>query len=213
MRQAEQDTKDKILSAALDLFCVDGYSTVSIRDIGKVVGIKESSIYYHFKNKEDILHSLFRKSEQLTLVRKDQFIQALESVPKVERKEFIAAGIAYLEGYLLEEKINKLIRMLTIEKQRNAEAAELYRQLLFSVPLDHHKKVFSFMIDKGWMEGDDVEHLAAEYQSKILYVFHKYFSGSVVETTDEKRIPARLELSSLLERFFNQHIGEEDSLK
>lgn len=206
MRQAEQDTKEKILSAALDLFCVDGYSTVSVRDIGKAVGIKESSIYYHFKNKEDILYSLFRKSEQWTQVRKEQFIQALESVPRVERENFIAAGIAYLEGYLLEEKINKLIRMLTIEKQRNSEAAQLYRQLLFSVPLDHHKKVFSFMIDKGWMKGDDVEQLAADYQSKVLYVFHKYFSGTV-ETTSEERTLAKLELSSLLGRFFSQYIG------
>lgn len=207
MRQAEHDTKEKILSAALDLFCVDGYSTVSIRDIGKTVGIKESSIYYHFKNKEDILYSLFRKSEQWIQVRKEQFIQALEAVPEVEREKFIAAGIAYLEGYLLEENINKLIRLLTIEKQRNAEAAELYRQLLFSVPLDHHKRVFSFMMDKGWMEGDDAEHLAAEYQSKILYVFHKYFSGSVVEATSEERALALLELSSLLGRFFNQYRG------
>lgn len=206
MRQAEQDTKEKILSAALDLFCVDGYSTVSVRDIGKAVGIKESSIYYHFKNKEDILYSLFRKSEQWTQVRKEQFIQALESVPRVEHENFIAAGIAYLEGYLLEEKINKLIRMLTIEKQRNSEAAQLYRQLLFSVPLDHHKRVFSFMIDKGWMKGDDVEQLAVEYQSKVLYVFQKYFSGTF-EATSEERTLAQLELSSLLGRFFSQYIG------
>lgn len=206
MRKDEQDTKERILNVALNLFCVDGYSAVSIRDIGKAVGIKESSIYYHFKNKEDILHSLFRKAEQWTLVRKEQFNLALESVPKVERGKFIAAGISYLDGYLLEENMNKLIRMLTIEKQRNPEAAELYRQLLFNVPLNHHKQVFSFMIDKGWMAGDDLEHLAAEYQSRILYVFHKYFPGCI-EATSEERALAQLELSSLLERFFDQYIG------
>lgn len=211
MRQAEQDTKEKILDAALDLFCVDGYTTVSIRDIGKAVGIKESSIYYHFKNKEDILYSLYRKSEQWTQVRKGQFIQALESVPEVECKEFIAAGVAYLEGYLLEETINKLIRMLTIEKQRSPEAAEIYQQLLFSVPLEHHKNVFSFMIDKGWTAGDDAELLAAEYQGIILYVFHKYFSGPG-NASAEKRASARLELSALLERFFNQRFGKEAQL-
>ncbi|RCX20724.1 TetR family transcriptional regulator [Fontibacillus phaseoli] len=209
MKQPEQSTKNRIMDAALDLFCVDGYTTVSIRDIGKAVGIKESSIYYHFKNKEDILHSLFDQSEQWTQIRKVQFIQALDAASRIECEKFVFAGVAYMEGYLLEGKINKLIRMLTIEKQRSSKAAEIYRQLLFTVPLEHHKHVFTRMRDKGFMEGDDPELLAAEYQSMILYVFHKYFSGPGL-AEDEERTAARIELSELLRRFFAQHICKEE---
>ncbi len=205
MSQPEKHTKDKILDAALDLFCVDGYSTVSIRDIGKAVGIKESSIYYHFKNKEDILQSLFDQSEQWTQMRKSQFNQALDAVSEIECEKFIFAGVAYLESYLLEEKINKMIRMLMMEKQRSLKAAEIYRQLFFTVPLEHHKNVFTRMRDKGYIAGDDPELLAAEYQSIILYVFHKYFSGPDI-ASDAERAAARLELSVLLKRFFKQHI-------
>ena len=42
------ETKQKILDVALDLFSQNGFSAVSIRDICKVVDIKESSVYYHF---------------------------------------------------------------------------------------------------------------------------------------------------------------------
>ena len=49
------NTKDKILNEALKMFSDLGYKSVSIRDIAKKVDIKESSIYYHFKNKQDIL--------------------------------------------------------------------------------------------------------------------------------------------------------------
>ncbi|MGN1451448.1 MAG: TetR/AcrR family transcriptional regulator, partial [Eubacteriales bacterium] len=47
-------TKKKISEAALNLFAENGYSSVSIRDICKQVQIKESSVYYHFKNKQAI---------------------------------------------------------------------------------------------------------------------------------------------------------------
>ena len=43
-------TKQQIFEVSLDLFSKKGYSAVSIRDICKYVQIKESSIYYHFKN-------------------------------------------------------------------------------------------------------------------------------------------------------------------
>ena len=47
-------TKERILDVSLELFSQRGYSAVSIRDICKGVGIKESSVYYHFENKQNI---------------------------------------------------------------------------------------------------------------------------------------------------------------
>lgn len=48
-------TREKILEVSLDMFAKQGYTAVSIRDICKKVGIKESSVYYHFKNKQWLL--------------------------------------------------------------------------------------------------------------------------------------------------------------
>ena len=49
------DTKQRILDVSLDLFSRSGFSAVSIRDICGQVQIKESSIYYYFKNKQALL--------------------------------------------------------------------------------------------------------------------------------------------------------------
>lgn len=54
------DTK-KILQFALDLYAKQGFTVVSIRDICKQVGIKESSVYDHFKNKQSILDELISR--------------------------------------------------------------------------------------------------------------------------------------------------------
>lgn len=58
------DTKERILETSIEMFSESGYSDVSIRDIAGTVGIKESSIYYHFKSKQDILDTLVRKYEE-----------------------------------------------------------------------------------------------------------------------------------------------------
>ncbi|WP_052339787.1 TetR family transcriptional regulator [Gorillibacterium massiliense] len=204
MNGIEQSTKEKILVAALDMFSVDGYTAVSIRDIGKAVGIKESSIYYHFRNKEDIFQTLLDQAEQLAQIRKDSFNNELYVVSKIVCEKFINAGIAYIEGYLLEAKIHKLIRMLLIEKQRNENAAIIYHKLLFVAPLEHHKNVFTFMIDKGYIHEDHPDFLAAEYQSIILYVFQKYFSGPGA-VADDAKSAAKKELTLMLKRFFTHY--------
>lgn len=53
------DTKTKILLASIKFFLKKGYDSTSISDISSAVGIKKSSIYYHFKNKEAIfIHAI-----------------------------------------------------------------------------------------------------------------------------------------------------------
>ena len=51
-------TREKILNVSLELFSQRGFSAVSIRDICKCVGIKESSVYYHFENKQNIFEAI-----------------------------------------------------------------------------------------------------------------------------------------------------------
>ncbi len=210
MNANNENTKEKILAAALDLFCVNGYTTVSVRDIGKAVGIRESSIYYHFKDKEEILQTLLQQAEQYTLLLKNSFNHALSAISKVECDKFIAAGISYIEDFLLEETIYKLVRTLTMEKQRNEAAAAIYHKLLFTTPLEHHKNVFSYLIEKGYIKDDSQESLAAEYQAIILYIFHKYFSAPTTAIQEVKSV-AREELTKLLKRFFIHYFNGEVS--
>ncbi len=47
-------TKQQIISVALDLFINNGYERTSLTDIAKQIGITKPAIYYHFKNKETL---------------------------------------------------------------------------------------------------------------------------------------------------------------
>lgn len=50
--------REEILDAAAELFTTQGYATASTRSIAEAVGIRQSSLYHHFKTKDDILEVL-----------------------------------------------------------------------------------------------------------------------------------------------------------
>lgn len=51
-------TKAGIIEKATDLFYKHGFVKASIRDIVKAVGITNSTVYIHFKNKDEILYCI-----------------------------------------------------------------------------------------------------------------------------------------------------------
>lgn len=53
--------KDKILDAALVLFNAQGTGAVSTNHIADAAGISPGNLYYHFRNKDEIIRALFEQ--------------------------------------------------------------------------------------------------------------------------------------------------------
>ena len=53
-----EDTKQKILDKALELFSTQGYDSVSVGEIAAAVGIKAPSLYNHFPGKQAIFDAI-----------------------------------------------------------------------------------------------------------------------------------------------------------
>ncbi len=56
-RGARGDTRTRIQRVALELFAEQGYEGTSLREIAERLGVTKAALYYHFKSKEDIVHS------------------------------------------------------------------------------------------------------------------------------------------------------------
>ncbi|MFD9128527.1 TetR/AcrR family transcriptional regulator [Kitasatospora sp. NPDC059571] len=69
-RRPAAETRAEILSVALALFTEKGYEATSVRDISEALGVTKSALYYHFRNKEEIVSSLVaeRREEVRALV-------------------------------------------------------------------------------------------------------------------------------------------------
>ena len=54
----KRDTRSQAQQVALELFAEQGYEKTSLREIAERLGVTKAALYYHFKSKEDIVHSL-----------------------------------------------------------------------------------------------------------------------------------------------------------
>jgi len=53
-----EDTRERLRQIALDLFWEKGYRSTSTRDLAAALGVKQASLYYHVKNKEELLYDI-----------------------------------------------------------------------------------------------------------------------------------------------------------
>jgi len=71
-----RDTRARVQQVALELFAEQGYEKTSLREIAERLGVTKAALYYHFKSKEDIVHSFtddyFAEIDDLLEWAKDQ---------------------------------------------------------------------------------------------------------------------------------------------
>lgn len=53
------DKREAILRAATHVFARNGYASSKVSDIARHAGVADGTVYLYFKNKEDVLHSIF----------------------------------------------------------------------------------------------------------------------------------------------------------
>lgn len=192
----KQSTKDKILDVAIDLFSYKGYSGVSIREITREVGIKESSLYNHFKNKDEIIKTifeLFQKEFSKTLPPTEMLDDILAN-SSIE--EFFERGFERFREHIDQPIVEKFWRILYIEHYRNEQARSIFLNDIIKKTLDFLKMVFEKLIEQGKIGTFTPELLAAEYQYPMFSMIAEYNMlrfDSKDTTNIEKRMREHLE--------------------
>jgi AcrR family transcriptional regulator len=62
LRHRKQSSHEKLLAAAIKLFCKDGYAAVTIEDITAEAGVSRVTYYRHFSSKSAIALELFQQA-------------------------------------------------------------------------------------------------------------------------------------------------------
>lgn len=175
MVSEEKGTKEQIRDVAIDLFSQKGYDAVSIREIARAVGIRESSIYNHYKGKEDIMDSIF-EFFMAELSREDPGELPLEvMLEKYGPEEYmIVSGRAYLQR-INQPRIEKIWRLISIDLYRNEKIRTFFRTTMMDFPLQVWEQTFLRMMELGYIKEYDARLLAREFFNYCIYLFFDYF--------------------------------------
>lgn len=177
------DTKQRILDVSLELFSQKGFSAVSIRDICGKVQIKESTVYYHFKNKQAIFDELLLQFEKKATDMMAQLEHELTIKSfSVEGEFYKNVCDIFFDCYFMDDFCNKVMRLLLIEQFRNSEIQKIYDRWMFVEPLAFQSKVFSALMELSIISAADCKYLAVKYYAPIYFFAQKWlFSGFLSE--------------------------------
>lgn len=171
------NTKDRILEAAIDLFAEKGYSDVSVREITRAVGIKESSLYNHFASKQQILDEIFdylkKQFDAMTMPE----AAVAEMISGLTPDSFIQMSLKSFETFLGNPMFVKIWRILSIERFTNPRARELFNRHFMDEPMQYQAKVFQALMDRGEIAVQNPMLLAREFFSYILYIYFRYIEA------------------------------------
>lgn len=201
MTQWDRTTKDKILYAAISLFSQKGYDGVSVRDIAKEVGIKASSLYKHYDNKEAILESiflLFKETMARTVPTEGDLNKLLKDLSPLK---YLENSFELFKQIMWMPEILQISKIITLEQQRNHSIRQFFTEELIEKPRKQLKRVFDLMIENGILEKADTLVLAEEYNS---YILSLYFEQNFLkDEPDLQQIDKRMKRHNA---FFAEHI-------
>ncbi len=163
-----KNTKEQILDAALRLFSENSYHGASIRDIAKAVGKRESSIYNHFKSKDEILEKIIEKFSERNfgpIILTDVLIN---NISKPE-KFFLLLSENLLEFWSSTEE-QMFIKILL---SKHSAGTEVHEYSLDSYVKEFRKLckfIFKEMIKHKFINKYDTDLLSREFISSLLVI-------------------------------------------
>ncbi|MBQ7251482.1 MAG: TetR/AcrR family transcriptional regulator [Kiritimatiellae bacterium] len=142
--EGRKSTKERILSAALELFAREGYEAVGVARIAQAVGIKAPSLYKHFASKRAVFEAILRRMEEL-----DAEAAAACSLPlappgadpatyaRAAVSDLVAFAKRQFRFWTRDPFASAFRRMVTVEQHRSEEMAALYQNCFGTGPLDY----------------------------------------------------------------------------
>ena len=171
----QEDTKQKILDKALELFSTQGYDSVSVGELAKAVGIKAPSLYNHFSSKQAIFDAIMESTAAQYEADTDQInihVQnAAQDIPvftEITADALFEKVRQIFEYSLHNDTISRFRRMMTIEQFRSPELAALYSKRYVERILNYHAGIFRALIASGEICAEDPDALAMMYVAPVV---------------------------------------------
>lgn len=159
-------TKERISEEARKLFSTKGYEATSVRDIAKAVGIKDSSLYNHYKNKQGIFDYIIEVHEDAS---NKGFMEFYNKSKCTDENVIIESSIIILRA-LLDPCVVETRRMLAMEMYHNENARDTYHKLFYKEPYRWCEVVFQELIKAMVIRNESMETLYYRFYGPIFMI-------------------------------------------
>lgn len=194
------NTKERILQEALQLFAKNGYMATSMKDIANQLKITKPALYKHYKSKQDIFDSIIKRMNQLDEERAVEYEmpegtmdQMAEKYAQTSLEKIKIYSEAQFLHWTEDPFASAFRRMLTLEQYRSEEMQQLYHQYLCGGPVMYMADLFGSMTGRK----EEAMQLALEFYSPMFLLYSMYDAAE----TDQHKQEIRDQLKQHIDRF------------
>lgn len=177
--EEEQETRERILSAARQLMAQKGYKGATTRKISELAGVNEVTVFRHFKNKVGILTELLKEIMDV----REQLEQGLQGEFS-DLKEMLVSYARTYYGLLVERK--EIFMICMIEADNHPEVVQMFSSLPMTAVEVLSNKLLAFQ-EQGHLPKADSFTAALMFVSTFFYAFMaKYRVNLDLEMVEEE---------------------------
>ena len=203
------ERKEEIILAALELASRNGLKSISMAQIAEKVGIKDPSLYNHFKSKDEIVKAMYSfLRERAQQNRASGFADPEEFSSKSLERILTESLAAYL-GMITDRNMMCFFRVLYSERSINPLAAEIMLEETEHM-IRSTRNLFYALAVHGKMRSEGVDTAAMTFamtvHSLIDYQMDKITAGRADRFGDGES-PYTKELSEFIRWFSIQNGG------
>lgn len=160
-------TKEKILKISLKLFSAKGYQATTVRDIAGAMGVKQSALYNHFKNKDKILETLVSEltSSAIVQIFADKDPQELHK----QGKTLLMSIATTFKLISFDGQNEALFKLLMQEIFKNERIREIYNEHFYQENVKKLSGIFFAMMQEDMIKSSDPLLLANEFFSPLFF--------------------------------------------
>jgi TetR/AcrR family fatty acid metabolism transcriptional regulator len=151
--RARPDKRSQIQDAAIKVFATHGYHGSRVSDIAREAGIAYGLVYHYFKNKEDLLATIFEE-------RWSGFVEAVDEIaagPGSTEDRLVSVAALILNAYRVRPD---WVKVLVLEIQRSSRFAEPNQIQAVGRLFDAVARILRSGQERGEIRGELDPHVA-----------------------------------------------------
>ena len=156
--KVRQERRETILRAAAQVFAQFGYFKAKVSDVARAAGVADGTVYLYFRNKEDLLTSIFNWAMEEFVTR------ARGELPRISDPRERLRRFAQLHFGLIESE-----RDLAIVFQVELRHSTKFMEKFSTTYLAEYLQILREVVEAGQREGLFRPQLNAKVMAKFLF--------------------------------------------